>query len=320
MAELDTDDGIYPCIEAPYRYRYQWNVIRPGVLRQYFGKDQLKSSTYVNRYTYGGLDGSAASTVGISKDNFKTRPFTTELDNLSTKLHKLLYSDKTIATEILRSRSSAHPTQKCQFNHCTILMYYGIENVKKVSKLGIHCDCVYNKKGDFIKKSNSQKENTVTVSLTLGDTHILNHFERYVFLDKDNPVSKWIINKNDWVESFLVDGTLTVIHPHDERPFYFKRNGHKTLTQIQHGDVSVGKGKWSCSIVFRTVTSVSKFDNKSNLLVKEQSGTVSSTMNSSKEHSKRNVIHYDELYEKHKEIQKLYLERVNPHYEDLNYD
>ena len=186
---------------------------------------------------------------------------------LSNKLHDLVFKHPHLCREIKKTRNDeAQKVVEDEFNHCSVLMYYGVDGVKKASKLGIHCDCVYNKKKKFLKTFNSQKENTITVSVSIGDPRVLKHFERYAYKKSNSVYSNWVLNKEDWIESLLVDGTITVIHPCDERPFNFKINGSDYLTQIQHGKVNVTKGLWSACLVFRTVTNICNYEESTGML------------------------------------------------------
>ena len=63
------------------------------------------------------------------------------------------------------------------FNHCTIINYRSHNIIKRCSKMGFHCDLKYDDKGNSIRWSNSQINNTPTVIVTFGDNRKL-HWRR----------------------------------------------------------------------------------------------------------------------------------------------
>ena len=72
LSEPNTAGGVQYTIDSPYSQYPNWNITRPGVLRQYFGLNVVssKSDGYVKRYTYGGGYGTACRSVGTNCEFF----------------------------------------------------------------------------------------------------------------------------------------------------------------------------------------------------------------------------------------------------------
>ena len=91
-----------------------------------------------------------------------------------------------------------------QFNHCSVILYYAGEGLKKSAKLGFHSNCVYSTQNrTFVSSANSQVINTPTVIYSLGDSRVLNWRRRT--LSNDNTVRKHWINDDTFSESFNLD-------------------------------------------------------------------------------------------------------------------
>ena len=253
MSSMDSSLGIRTTLEAPYNNKAKLNILRPAVLRQYFGQlHHLNENldNYEVRYTYGGGSGSACNSVGGDKNSLCTRRFTKEIDIIAKVVHNYIFSNKDCQKYLYNNRRHSSEIRSDEFNHCTVLYYYGVDGIKEYSKLGFHCDCVFDKHGNFRNSANSQVENSVTVSVCIGDDRKIRFKRRYIH----HPREKWIYENDTIMETVLGNGSLLVIHPDDERPFYIDKDGHTTINQIQHGDTIVKKGNFSLSLVFRTVS------------------------------------------------------------------
>ena len=316
---MNSQEGIQVSLDCPFTKKLKPNITRPAVLRQYFGDhchehDYYKH--YVPRFTYGGGIGSSCKTVGTTASTFVTRQFTADILSLSKRVHEIVFSNQHCCNNLMNIGKDNVHLVKDPFNHCTVLMYYGIEKVKKVSKLGLHSDCVFSKDGIFKEKQNSQKENSLTVSLTLGDPRILRHYERSAKMNTNGSFGKWKVNDEEWIETLLTDGTLMVIHPDDERPCLIKRRGEVLSTQLQHGKVQVNCNQWSCAIIFRTVTNVQYYSKVTDrIIAKNDTNLINDIANKRDMHSKRvDVAKYEShLYQ----IQHLYNENVLPIYRKI---
>jgi len=165
------------------------NILRPAVLRQYYGlnvKDVVRQKHSVQRYTYG--SGSGTSSVGIDPNNFVTREMSEDMKLMSIELNELLIKNRSHFK--LDDANLDMP-----FNHCTVLVYYAGDSLKKHARLGMHSDCVYSvNTGFYVKKDNSQVQNTPTVIYSLGDTRSL-HWSRRKRIVTPNGRSIWECDK-----------------------------------------------------------------------------------------------------------------------------
>ena len=318
-SRMNSREGIHVALDSPYTKDLKPNITRPAVLRQYFGAHSYEHDNYKHyapRFTYGGGIGSSCKTVGTIDSMFVTREFTANIDLLSKRVHEIVFSKDYSYNRFKNEGKDTVKVVKDQFNHCTVLMYYGIDEVKKTSKLGLHSDCVYSKDGVFKTKQNSQKENSLTVSLTLGDSRVLRHYERSATLTSKGSFGKWIVNEEEWIETLLTEGTLMVIHPYDERPSLSKRNSEILSTQLQHGKVQVKRDQWSCAIVFRTVTNVQYYSKVTDkIIAKNDAHLIKDIADVNNIHSNSDTV---EKYESHiSRIQHLYKKKVEPKYRRL---
>ena len=113
---LNSLKGIAIVAEKPYG-KLMLNSTRPAVHRQYFGRDTSKG-----RITYG--IGSGSNTIGSGALTCVTRPFNYYLHKLASFLHKTLYYGR---TEFCLNGSDLSE----EFNHCTVLLYYAQNQLKK---------------------------------------------------------------------------------------------------------------------------------------------------------------------------------------------
>ena len=171
-SDINSANGIRLSLDTPLNNPPMLNILRPAALWQYYSIniEQLSGdSNSVRRYTYG--SGTGSSSVGMDPCNFVTRVMSEEMLALSKEVHNLLLKNRSYF-KLEDANLSLH------FNHCTVILYYAGENLKESSKLGIHSDCVYSvRDGCYVKKDNSQIQNTPTVIYSLGDTRSL-HWKR----------------------------------------------------------------------------------------------------------------------------------------------
>lgn len=144
-----------------------------------------------------------------------------------------------------------------QFNHVTILIYSG-EN--EVCKLNFHRDQVYNRHGEFLAAKNSQKEGTPTCVLTFGDTRIL-QFKLFHYQEQTN--GNYRMKPYDGIDNIdiqLNHGSLFVLHPKDEIPLLRSVCPGKSF--FKHGNVKFGgNGKMSIAFICRSCTHTAKVNN-----------------------------------------------------------
>ena len=209
------------------------NILRPAVLRQYYGlnvRDTFKSNDGVERYAYG--SGTGTSTVGIDPNNFVTREMNEDMKLMCVELKELLTKNKSYFK--LDDANLDLP-----FNHCTVLLYYAGDSLKKHARMGKHSDCVYSvQNGCYVKKDNSQVQNTPTVIYSLGDTRSL-HWTRRKRTATSNGRHVWECDQDFKSEYPLSTDSVTIVNTLDEDPEYTSLDGSKY--QYQHGDVNVSK-------------------------------------------------------------------------------
>ena len=153
-------------LDKPLNNNVALNILRPAVLRQYFGTDIEDQGDKVKRYTYG--SGSGSSSVGMDPLNFVTRPWNTYILSMSNEIQCILNENKQFF-------NLDGCNMDLRFNHCTILIYYSGTGLKEKSSMGYHTDCVYSPiTGKYSLSQNSQVENTPAVIYSIGDTRRLN--------------------------------------------------------------------------------------------------------------------------------------------------
>lgn len=267
MAPFNSKDGVNVCVEAPYGKNHNLNILRNAVLRQYYGCDTEESEKYTDvsyRYSYGVGAGSAVTSVGSDSSSIITRRMTEDLQNIANQIHWCVFKVPEYRKKLLCERRHEVPICEDDFNHCTVLLYYSIKGVKHVSELSKHCDCTYRKDGSFASNSNSQKENSITASLTICDSRLVNFFLRKMVSDKNT-------NEKDSTqigELLLSHGDIMIIHPDDERPFKQQTGQAITeLCQIQHGDIQVDSETFSIGLLFRTVNNVQPYHKEEHTLL-----------------------------------------------------
>ena len=254
---LDSQDGICISFDRPLGSKtYLCNFDRPAVLRQHYS-----SLVNNNLFCYG--TGSGSTSVGTHPDFEITREMPSSMKVLSKIIHKyilLIQSD----TSLVPVHMDTEP-----FNHCTVLFYYHKNSRSTNKMLGFHTDNVYSKNGRFLEKANSQRRNTPTCVLTLGDSRVL-HFQKQ--FRKYNVVTK----KRKWVSVFtkhvkLTDNSISVLHPSDEfysinESMHFRWR-HGVLNQSQRNSLSI-------AFVFRNVKNTKPLsqlvDNKNHPLMTEE--------------------------------------------------
>ena len=265
---INSDSGIKLSLDKPLNNEIDLNVLRPAVLRQYFGKEIRNVNGKAKRYTYG--SGSGTSSVGMDPHNFVTRALNSKMIAMIDDINDMLHSNN----EVFKM-TGVDIDQK--FNHCTILIYYAGEGLKEYTKLGYHTDCVYSPStGEYETKSNSQKVNTPAVIYSIGDKRRLNW--------KCRNVAKLKCGRNTWQKKKcskmrfeLGTDTLTIIHPDDEYPLSSKNVDD--MKQYLHGGVNVSGQRFSIGFVFRVVNHTAIYHNNDDTMVIDTSNLESDIVN-----------------------------------------
>ena len=84
--------GIKLSLEKPLNNDIQLNILRPAVLRQYYGMNIEEEVDKVKCYTYG--SGSGTSSVGMDPHNFVTRPWNAWMFAMSKDIQSILNDNK----------------------------------------------------------------------------------------------------------------------------------------------------------------------------------------------------------------------------------
>ena len=265
---INSDSGIKLSLDKPLNNDIDLNVLRPAVLRQYFGKEITKVNGKGIRYTYG--SGSGTSSVGMDPHNFVTRALNSKMIAMIDDIHDMLRNNME-----LFDMTGVDIKQK--FNHCTILIYYAGQGLKEKTTLGYHTDCVYSPStGEYDSKSNSQKVNTPAIIYSIGDKRRLNWRCQNLVKSKCGKCT-WQKKKCSKMCFELGTDTLTIIHPDDEYPLSSKNI--KDMKQYLHGCVNVSGEQFSIGFVFRVVNHTAMYHSNDDTMVVDTSDLESDIVN-----------------------------------------
>lgn len=245
----DTADGITVSADMPFGKCGLVNISRPAVLRTYYGLDKTCiSATLIERVTYGPT--SFTGCLATDPRWFSTKPMSILMYNFGVTL-------KNFSREQFQKQKQDTKIFDCEFNHCTILIYNGhTPNVN--NQLTYHCDYQYDHDGQFMDLKNSQGKNTPVIIYSLGDTRTICFRRRIVKSSKESRKC-WEAHKHPFQKIDLNDNSMFVLHPMDEKPIL--RYPTESLSQFQHGNISLKTGCLSIALVFRNVTNTLIYDN-----------------------------------------------------------
>ena len=230
--ELNSESGIRISLDKPLGCsQYSSNLERPAVLRQYFGETLPSGS----RYSYG--NGTGSINVGTHPKHRFTRDMTPDMMTISEEIYKI---------NMVNSKNSSMLIERP--NHCTILFYYHKTSKMTNKMLGYHTDNVYSKRGIFLSSKNSQKENTPTCVLTIGDSRNLSFQKQKNTRFNVTKRMRWKESKRDFLK--LKHNSLFVLHPCDERPHTTRGETFRWRHGVPH---FTGMNKLSVALVFRNV-------------------------------------------------------------------
>lgn len=239
---INSKRGIKLFLDKPLNNKMCLNILRPAVLRQYFGKEVTNGHGQLRRCTY--ESGTGSSSVGMDPQNFVTRSFDKDMIAMTDDIHDMLCNER-------KKFDMIGVDLRQKFNHCTILIYYTGKGLKKSTSLGYHTDYVYSPStGKYDSKSNTQEENTPVVIYYIGDNRKLNWRCKCI---RECTSGKKIWEKKVGIKmSFeLRTDSLTIIHPNDEN-LTSDKNKHD-MRQYLHGGVNVSGHKFSVGFVFRAI-------------------------------------------------------------------
>ena len=245
-------------LDKPLNNDVDLNILRPAVLRQYFGTDVEEQGDKVKRHTYG--SGSGSSSVGMDPLNFVTRPWNARILAMSNEIQDILHDNKNMFNLNTCNMDA-------RFNHCTILIYYSGQGLKEKSSLGYHTDCIYSPAtGKYVYNQNSQVENTPAVIYSVGDSRNLHWKVRKVGISTSGR-KIWMDSKCSKMVFKLGSDTMTVINPMDENPC--SPDSEHDMRQYLHGGVKVSGEKFSVGFVFRVVNRIELYHKVDDTLVVE---------------------------------------------------
>jgi len=218
----------------------------------------------------------------LTHRQLKNRLFNEDMEFVSTRLRRIIFErhpwlldDDTVNTRV--------PT-----NHMTSLVYANkYQDMKSKEQMPPHTDIAYelrhreDKNGDKIGrrkvwlpcKNNSQKVGTPTINLSMFDSRSFKILEQLPGNVDRQPAS---LPSVEWL---LGNGTLTFIHPYDEKPKYNTKN---YLTQYKHGKISYGgDNRLSVCLGFRTTVAT--------LICHESTGSVYVTDDDREKYAERDA-------------------------------
>lgn len=246
---IDSENGLKISYDKPLGSKhYHCNLTRPAVLRQFFGARHPSKDDLV--FCYG--TGSGSSTVGTHTDYAITREMTQEMHIIG---HQIFLYLQQLITHGKIPHLHLEP-----FNHCTILLYFHKHSQSPHNMLGFHTDNVFSRSGVFCRSKNTQKEDTPTCILTLGDSRNLVFKKQFCFCQTGiQKNTKWVDGHKTKLR--LIDNSLFVLHSHDERPYSL---GGSLIRRWLHGIPRFHqRDKLSIALVYRKVTATTSTHNTS---------------------------------------------------------
>ena len=151
----------------------------------------------------------------------------------------------------------AHFLRQITLHIVVLLVYYDKKDEgKSVMQLPFHQDQRWSRKGKFQSTPNSQKKDTPTVVLTLGDARKL-HMQ--CFRDSNGCGSMRVYGKFSADEFVQTHDSLFELGPRDEETKLRHLFDSFNSTYFKHGGILFGKGL-SIGIALRTVTNTQPVD------------------------------------------------------------
>ena len=154
------------------------------------------------------------------------------------------------------------------FTHMVFLGFYDKRDDKKnVLQLPDHRDQRFSNTGKFLTSLNSQKINTATCILVLGDARRL---RMLCYRDNDRGDGKGPIPVKQQFSSKVFEmkhGSLFFLHPGDEQTKLREHFDPVRLTYFKHGNVYFGKDGLSIGLAFRVTTHYNLVDAETGLAV-----------------------------------------------------
>ncbi len=192
--------------------------------------------------------------IKSSLSQFVNRSIDSNMNTVKQLLQGIVYKDARVAYD-------CNVNTDDDLNHLTLLVYCNkYKEVKRKNQMGFHTDMqTVRKCGRWVydAKKNSQKENTLSIIVNLGDSRILQFQEYHKTSGGANKAKK---TGKKPIKFLLDHGSVFVLHPQDEIPM--TRFGRKTMeTFFMHGGVEFGgDDKMSLALCFRVSAHTDFFD------------------------------------------------------------
>jgi len=228
------------------------NVERPAHLRQVFSRNDDKKKSIREDLTHRHLypSGSGLQTAGICLDHAVVREFTADMDTIASAVKQWVIAKYGGLKNNLRGRLIVD----VEYTSMTALAYYDKGQQRETLQLSQHRDCAFGPTGDFLDKKNTQRENTATVVVSLGDTRKL-HMQAYRIDRNSHNKYEEATGSYSCASIDLTHGSLFALHCDDERPQKRSWFDETDLTFFKHGGVMFGNNnKFSIGLAFRVVT------------------------------------------------------------------
>jgi len=184
------------------------------------------------------------------------------MDKVSSAITKLL----------IENHAHENPVSNEELVTMTMIAYY--DKTTETCQLNYHRDCTYHHlSGRFEKGKNSQKENSFTCILTIGDPRDL-HFKLHRNKQPSDGLKEgpFPVDGNHTHHVFtLTHGSLFVLSPEDEKTVLRQFSECKRKTFWKHGNVYFDGDGMSIGLVFRVTTTQYACDTKSGMAVFSES-------------------------------------------------
>ena len=151
-----------------------------------------------------------------------------------------------------------------EFNSMVLIVYYDKRDRGREEQLAMHRDQRWSSKGKFNETLNSQKQNTATCVLTLGDTREL---LMQCYKDSNDGRGSLKVEGPCSTEVFSqTHGSVFELDPVDEETKLRTQLNSSDLTYFKHGGVKFGRGL-SIGLAFRRTTNTRLVDIETGRLV-----------------------------------------------------
>lgn len=194
-----------------------------------------------------------------------------------------------VGDHIVSVLKKMYPSEDIEsFNHMTVLFYIGTDknepspcihwqkrHCRRHARLSFHRDQQYSADGKFMHNSNSQKENSFTCILTVGDSREL-EFALFCHEKDENTKCKRVKRLGEFAKRFkLSHGSLFILHFDDEKPLIRELYEDMSTSFFKHGNVMFGgQNEMSIALVYRvTSQSISVYKNTGKHYVKKTEDT-----------------------------------------------